>query len=64
MKHRLYLMKKTCTFQLTITTAHSETVDISMFPGVSDLDDLTDDQIAEGMLARYDEYSEQASETF
>ena len=56
--------EKTCTFELTITTDYSETVDINLFPGVSSIDDLTEEQVAEGMLARYDEYNDQAAETY
>ena len=56
--------EKTCTFELTITTPYSETIDLSLFPGVSSYEQLTDAQVEEGMAARYDEFKDQAAEAY
>lgn len=56
--------EKTCTFQLAVTTPYTETVDINMFPEVSNIAELSEAQVAEGMQARYDEFMSHASETF
>ena len=59
-----FFNEKNCTFQLAVTTPYTETVDLSMFPEALNISELSDEQVAEGMQARYNEFMEHASETF
>ena len=56
--------EKKCTFELTYTTPYTETIDLELFDGITSFAQLSEEQVAEGMDARYNEFADEVSETF